>query len=194
VPVSRVDIRPRRDAPAGAALRARARVRSGGDLPPAGLGGYVGPVRVRQSRPGGTALRGDAGRAALDRCRERPRPGHRPLPLPLRVPDRVELEGRAGELSRVLSLSDSSPGVQQGRGREPRFVQAPGAPDVLEPDRAGASLSACGGRQGALRTASRRDAGAVPLRLPLDDGQHRPRHPQHLSSAGCPTGHGGRWR
>ena len=94
VPVPRLDVRPRRHAPTRAALGARARLRPLRAVARSRLRRHLGPVRLRQPRSRGGAARGRARRAARDRRRERARPRRHPLPLPSRVADRGELEGR----------------------------------------------------------------------------------------------------
>ena len=106
VPVPRLDVRARRLAAKGAALGARGGLRPRRLLAAPRLGRHVGAVPLRQPRPGRGAARRDARRAAGDRRAERPRPLDARLPLPPRVADRGELEGRARELPRVLPLPD----------------------------------------------------------------------------------------
>ena len=149
VPVPRVDVRARRDAAEGATGRARARVQSGRAVARTGLRGHVGPVRLREPGPRRGAARGCARAAPRDRRGERPRPRRDPLPLAPRVADRGQLEGRHGELPRVLPLPDRASGVQQGHRRQPRRLRPPGTCDLLEPDRPRPAVGARRERQGA---------------------------------------------
>ena len=135
VPVPRLDVRPRRRARARAALRARAGLRPDGPLARADLRRHVGAVRLREPGSRRAAARRVARRDPVDRRGERPRSRRAPLPLAPRVADRGQLEGRDGELPRVLPLPDRAPRVQQGDRRQPRRVPPPGARDLLEPDR-----------------------------------------------------------
>jgi hypothetical protein len=77
--------------------------------------------------------------------------GRDPLPLAPRVADRGQLEGRDGELPRVLPLPDGTSGIQQGHRREPRRLRPAGVPHFLEPDRLGLSR----GRRRHLRVSLR---------------------------------------
>ena len=183
VPVSRLDVRPRRDVATRSALGARARLRPLRAVAGSRLRRHVGPVRLREPRSRGGATRGRARQPARDRRRERARRRRHPLPLAPRVADRGELEGRHGELPRVLPLPDGASGVQQGDRRQPRLVPAAGAPHLLEPDRPRPRVRARGQRQGAVRAARRRHAVAVPLPLPVDDAEHRAGHSEHLAGA-----------
>ncbi len=112
-----------------------------------------GPFLFVNPDPEAAPLGRDARRAARDRRAQRARPRHAALPLPPRVADRGELEGRARELPRVLPLPDRPPRLQQGDRRRPRCVRALGLADVLEPDRADPGLRA--ERQRATRRTSR---------------------------------------
>ena len=71
---------------------------------------------------------------------------HAPLPLPPRVADRGELEGRARELPRVLPLPRRASRLQQGDRRRPGLLRAVGVAHVLEPDRAHPRLGPGGPR------------------------------------------------
>ena len=126
---------------------------AGLSLAPVSVGTW-GPFVFVESRPRRAAARRGARRPPGDRGRERARRRRDSLPLAPRVADRGELEGRDGELPRVLPLPDCAPRLQQGRRRRPRRVPAAGASDVLEPGRPGARVRARGQRQGAVRPAA----------------------------------------
>ena len=81
-----------------------------------------GPFVFVNPDPDAAPLTGRARPPARDRRREWPRRRRDPLPLASRVADRGELEGRDGELPRVLPLPDRAPGLQQGHRRQPRLV------------------------------------------------------------------------
>ena len=87
------------------------------------------------------------------------------LPLPSRVADRRQLEGRARELPRVLPLPDRPSRLQQGDRRRPGRLRAHGLADLLEPDRADQGLGAERQGQRPVRPGRRREAVAVPLPL-----------------------------
>ena len=160
-----------------------------------GLRRHVGALPVRQLGPRRAAARGGARRASGDRRAERPRPLDPAPPLPRRVADRGELEGRARELPRVLPLSCRASRVQQGDRRRPRLLRAHRLADLLEPDRPDPGLGSHRQRPRVVHARGRRDAIAVPLPLSEHDDQHRRRARRtSRSSAGCPTGRARRSR
>ena len=154
-----------------------------------------GPFVFVNPDPDAAPLRGRARSPARDRRRERARRRRHPLPLASRVADRGELEGRDGELPRVLPLPDRAPGLQQGHRRQPRRLRAPGASDVLEPDRPRAGIGARRKRQRPVLAARRRRRS----RSTTSCSRRRRSTSRRASrtsrwSATCPTASGGRSR
>ena len=144
-----------------------------------------GPFVFVNADPDAPPLAGGARRPARDRRRERARRRRHPLPLAPRVADRGELEGRHGELPRVLPLPDRASRLQQGHRRRPRLrIALQVHRDLLESDRPGSRIRA---RRATARRPTtprgERHAVAVPLPLPDDDAEHRAGHPEHLAGA-----------
>ena len=90
------------------------------------------------------------------------------LPSPCRVERRGELEGRRGELPRVLPLRRRASGLHGARRRLARRVPARGRAAALDADRP---------------RARRRDAQPVPLRLAEHRDQRLPRRAEPLDRA-----------
>ena len=109
VPVSRVDVRPRRLPARGAALRPRARIRSREPPRSCPSGRHVGPVRLREPRcrrPASAATSSASCPRIIAGSGLRPRPPA--LPRARGVDGGGELEGPDRELPRVLPLPRSS--------------------------------------------------------------------------------------
>jgi hypothetical protein len=106
---------------------------------------YVGAVRLREPGSERAAPLGSARSAPADRRPQRAGRERAPLPLPPRVVDRRELEGRARELPRVLPLPGRAPRLQQGGRRLARRLPPRGTSDLLEPDRPRPPVGARGG-------------------------------------------------
>ncbi len=127
VPLSRVDLRPRRLPARGAPREGRPGHRPRRARPRADGGRQLGPVRLRQPGRGRAAARGRARRPARGRRRPRPRRRRARLPPPRRVRGPRELEGGDRELPRVLPLPAQPPGAGLGHRRPQSCASRPSA-------------------------------------------------------------------
>ena len=168
VPVPRVDVRPRRLAPRGAARRPRARLRQAEELGllPASVGTW-GPVRLRQPRRRRAAARG----------------GPRPMPELVAEPGSTStgssssaLEPRSRRTGRSSARTSSSATTARSRTRAcRRSIDVSFDAYRLETERARLDPARAGPRRADRASTTPRASRARPVPLPL--AEHGDEHP-----------------